>query len=913
MCRILCISTCCITIQYQQQWINRLVEKEEVARKNKAEETQRYMEKIIRQAKRDGLTIKIRHAKVVFCGSSKAGKTSFSRLLRNIPLEDSYISTGVGDSKQVLISKVNVRGTDWKDLDIKEEIQALMENLISRVEKKSKHTVAKVPHKPVPGRSYQEEQSSDQNSTSSIKEIPLVSVEKSMASNVVISDTRFASQVVPEIWDILTLLDTGGQPEFLNILPAINTSAAFTFIVLNLSNGIGCLDQTVVAQHSAKGYIKHEMNYTNCHLLKCLLSSVKDSTSRKCYSPQKIMVQEDQHPNPAVCFIGTCCDKIKEQIEHVLETVDKGICEIVQDVNVENKYLHVWSDHKGRILFPVNNTTAGTFQSENSIAHVIRHKFIKNILQKKAQFEIPITWFILELQLRSFHKDDKKVCVSLDDVKKICDRFIPEGQEMEMEEIVEVLKFYHQLGTLLYFDEVDGMNKFVITDPQWLFCNLTEIVTCKFDDGKILDKSLLDKLRNKGILYKQLLDELSLDVQDIKLESFFNLLKFLKIIVPYDQDSFFMPSILPTCELKDINQVFQTDRYGKPIFYTDSSSHFTVEPLLIKFTGDTIPRGLFSFLVIQILQNNQPTFELYGKNTDTQYYRYSNLISLVINDNMTHLLSLIDRNSYLEIHVRVKDDKTSTVYRDAQVAVTAALKDVCEQFGWQFTDFRYGFLCNCPQSHDHQHLTLLSKTEPFPVSFVEYAKCGHQQPTKLENTHRVWFVSTHPRNWSLKRSIKVTVPVTSEAKRRRQNLPAKDVLPGHSSSEPKGKPVHDQPIQPSSQQPVSSNSGILTQRPDMWDLTKIAIPRIMAEWKNVAYCMRFDLHIITAIEQDSRSVQECSQKLFANWLTTNNGPTPKTWKTLLTKIKDVDNLVRAAEEIEEDLLKLDSAQHHATT
>ena len=703
-------------------------------------ETQRYMEKIIRQAKRDGLTIKIRHAKVVFCGSSKAGKTSFSHLLRNIPLEDSYISTGVGDSKQVLISKVNVRGTDWKDLDIKEEIQALMENLISRVEKKSKHTVAKVSYKLVPFRSYQNEQSFDQNNTSSIKEIPLVSVEKSMASNVVISDSRFASQVVPEIWDILTLLDTGGQPEFLNILPAINASAAFTFIVLNLSNGIGCLDQTVVAQHSAKGYIKHEMNYTNCHLLKCLLSSVKDSTSRKCYSPQKIMVQEDQHPNPAVCFIGTCCDKIKEQIEHVLETVDKGICEIVQDVNVENKYLHVWSDHKGRILFPVNNTTAGTFQSENSIAHVIRHKFIKNILQKKAQFEIPITWFILELQLRSFHKDDKKVCISLDDVKKICDQFIPEGQEMEMKEIVEVLKFYHQLGTLLYFDEVDGMNKFVITDPQWLFCNLTEIVTCKFDDGKILDKSLLDKLRNKGILYRQLLDELSLDVQDIKLESFFNLLKFLKIIVPYDQDSFFMPSILPTCELKDINQVFQTDRYGKPIFYTDSTSHFTIEPLLIKFTGDTIPRGLFSFLVIQILQNNQPTFELYGKNTDTQYYRYSNLISLVINDNMTHLLSLIDRNSYLEIHVRVKDDETSTVYRNAQVAVTAALKDVCEQFGWQFTDFRYGFLCNCPQSHDHQHLTLLSKTEPFPVNIVGYAKCGHQQPTKLENTHRVWFV-----------------------------------------------------------------------------------------------------------------------------------------------------------------------------
>ena len=89
----------------------------------------------------------------------------------------------------------------------------------------------------------------------------------------------------------------------------------------------------------------------------------------------------------------------------------------------------------------------------------------------------------------------------------------------------------------------------------------------------------------------------------------------------------------------------------------------------------------------------------------------------------------------------------------------------------------------------------------------------------------------------------------------------------------------------------------------MWDLNKIVIPRIMAEWRKVAYSMRFDLHFISAIEQDSRNVQECCDKLFTNWLTTNNGPTPKTWKTLLEKIEDVDDLVRASEEIKEDLLK----------
>ena len=77
----------------------------------------------------------------------------------------------------------------------------------------------------------------------------------------------------------------------------------------------------------------------------------------------------------------------------------------------------------------------------------------------------------------------------------------------------------------------------------------------------------------------------------------------------------------------------------------------------------------------------------------------------------------------------------------------------------------------------------------------------------------------------------------------------------------------------------------------------------MAEWKKVAYSMKFDLHIIGAIEKDSHNVNECCDKLFTNWLTTNNGPSPKTWKTLLVKIKEVDDLARASEEIEKELLK----------
>ena len=99
------------------------------------------MEELIRQAKKDGLTIVIRPAKVIFCGAARAGKTSFSRLLRNLPYKKNYTSTGVGQTEQVLLAgKVNVKGTNWVHLDMESEVKQLTQHLLSRVKKKSNRT-----------------------------------------------------------------------------------------------------------------------------------------------------------------------------------------------------------------------------------------------------------------------------------------------------------------------------------------------------------------------------------------------------------------------------------------------------------------------------------------------------------------------------------------------------------------------------------------------------------------------------------------------------------------------------------------------------------------------------------------------------------------------------------------------------
>ena len=84
---------------------------------------------------------------------------------------------------------------------------------------------------------------------------------------------------------------------------------------------------------------------------------------------------------------------------------------------------------------------------------------------------------------------------------------------MNVGEIKEVLKFYHLYGMLLYFSEVDGMKDFVVTNPQWLFVNLTKIIMCKFEDNanNLYGAHHIENMHN-GMCSMELLESLSLDL-----------------------------------------------------------------------------------------------------------------------------------------------------------------------------------------------------------------------------------------------------------------------------------------------------------------------------------------------------------------------------------------------------------------
>ena len=91
--------------------------------------------------------------------------------------------------------------------------------------------------------------------------------------------------------------------------------------------------------------------------------------------------------------------------------------------------------------------------------------------------------------------------------------------------------------------------------------------------------------------------------------------------------------------------------------------------------------------------------------------------------------------------------------------------------------------------------------------------------------------------------------------------------------------------------------------PEMQDLMKIVIPRVMNEWKYIAYAMRYGLAIIGSIKEKGReNSKKCCEDFFVDWLTTDNGAKAgsKTWATLLDVLKEIDDI---AADIKENITK----------
>ncbi|XP_070550034.1 uncharacterized protein [Ptychodera flava] len=201
---------------------------------------------------------------------------------------------------------------------------------------------------------------------------------------------------------------------------------------------------------------------------------------------------------------------------------------------------------------------------------------------------VPIKWLQLELHLRKLQKE----ILLIDEVYEI-----GENLNIGINEIKTALKFFHDVGEVIHFQEDQELGKMVILDVQWLANLFKVIITQSMAYKDSLSTSpklvqLVHKLHDQGLLDEELLD--SLLTSKNRLQDKNILLSVMEKFdvtcqVPQQPGS-------SKCSVYFLPCLLQNDDESK---CHDPENSELSDPLYFHFPGDFIPDGLFHRLIVR--------------------------------------------------------------------------------------------------------------------------------------------------------------------------------------------------------------------------------------------------------------------------------------------------------------------------
>ena len=546
-------------------------------------------------------------------------------------------------------------------------------------------------------------------------------VEDELASKVDTPPDNF-----PKVWNMLTFLDTGGQPAFINMLPALNSSAMITFILHSMEGGVDSLTKKVTVY--GDGPKEYSLDYNYIDLVKMLFSMRKP---KELQMFEQFLVEKDSKGDKKcyLSLVGTKSD-LCEDSDTVAKNISKKLKPIIDQTIHKSSLIPVGENY----FVPVSNCKANT-EDEDPVAAKFR-SCIFEYLEKRDKFDIPIVWLILELEIMNKTKEDD--VIHFDDIFKICKENALITNEADVR---TALQFFHHVGIFLYYslDDSDMKNiaDIVITNYQWIFKNLAAMVKAAKSDDDVTEDFRCNGRLNKNVI-KRIDWKLGKGVGE---EYFLKLLESLSIISPTKRTQtsveYFMPCVLPT---------FSFDTSSEQNFLAKYGTKGKADPLLMQLVYEKsdvkschndqsylLPRGVFCCLINQLLLNHS-RFKVQWSDGDSDPCVFNNLIVLY-DENERCFVALIDKFMYLKVEVLLKQHTTigESSYHDIKLVIGSTLNSVCDKFRLDISRICIGFLYS-----DDKLFWAQENYDEIPKNDTIYNR--NNNPKELEESQKIWFL-----------------------------------------------------------------------------------------------------------------------------------------------------------------------------
>ena len=233
---------------------------------------------------------------------------------------------------------------------------------------------------------------------------------------------------------------------------------------------------------------------------------------------------------------------------------------------LRNSKIIFFNEAAKELIFPVDNTC---FINRKKISSDIRSRIMQRDLGFRV--DIPIRWYIFELKIKEMVATSTHGIVTVDSCNEL-------GAKLGMRPS-DVTRCIDYLASLTLFLHVPAVPHVIFTNPQYILDIISEVVSVSFIEysGTPLPSGIQSSLRDKGQFNESLLDVLQLpfDPPHFTKEHFLTLLIYTCVIAYIEGGNYFIPIVLPTCQLT----YEEKDQYRK-----------CCEPLIMKFECNIVPQ-----------------------------------------------------------------------------------------------------------------------------------------------------------------------------------------------------------------------------------------------------------------------------------------------------------------------------------
>ena len=374
----------------------------------------------------------------------------------------------------------------------------------------------------------------------------------------------------------LYLTDSGGQPEFQELLPALVVGPCVFFVVFPLHKD---LNSRYEVEYERPDAGKKIHKYTSSLTIKeDIMRSLATIASTKY---KNIYGEEVTEVDPRVLFVATFKDMVPEK--EVCQRTLKELQDFVKETEAFRRGMIVDASET-QMVFTINNTSDEEAEKD---AKNIRDAFEK--LTGCFKVSTPSPWLIFSILVQHVygkgndmqHEHGKHSVISYDE----CFKLAQECGIKTSDTFEAALQFLHkQTGVLHYYKEPLEFSHIVIRDPQHLLSKVNQLVERTFNFEKTQCTQRTEDF-NRGIFKRRDYEMLTKESSSSKLtpSMLLKLLEHRNVIVPLnDGERYFMP-----CAIAHLDEASSSHPTQSP----------TIPPLLITFKSGYCPKGLFGTLV----------------------------------------------------------------------------------------------------------------------------------------------------------------------------------------------------------------------------------------------------------------------------------------------------------------------------